>query len=121
MTTTDTTTRAPLWQRGRLVAVGLAGLWVVLAILRPATTFHLAPLIVAGAPSVLTDTRPARSFALEQGLLGLAISGWATLALLWFGALDGPALRPFTSAIQETIVLALAGAVGGAVWSARRR
>lgn len=108
-----------MWEAtsGTLLAFALAGLWVVLGLVRPTTTFHLAPLFIAGVPTLLTEGLATGRLKLERGLVGLAIAGLATLALVRLNALDGPALRPFASAVQETIVLAVVGAMGGVSWS----
>ena len=105
----DTSSSKPV-----LFGVGLALLWAVIATARPETTFHLAPLLVAASPAGLaagTVDRRGAGFLGALGLaLGLAVFGYLVAA----PGLDGPTLGPFTSVIQETILLTLAGAAIGA-------
>ncbi len=96
-------------------AAGLGALWIVVAIVRPGTTFHLAPLLVGGAAPLLAalDRAPRPqvvTLAVMSGALSLAI----TAALAALGAMNGPPLEPFPSPVVEALVLSVAGAVGGA-------
>jgi len=96
----------------------LAVLWAALAIWRPGTTFHLAPLLVAGVVPV-----GAKSLGLGQNLPRLAAIG-GTLALITTGVLSatgrlaGPSLLPSGGAALESVVGALAGAIAG--WAIAR-
>jgi hypothetical protein len=69
----------------------LALLWSVLAVLRPTTTFHLAPLLVAVwlAPS----SRKGLS-RLRMSMAGLLVAVATTGALSLMGLLEGPILLP---------------------------
>lgn len=110
-----TNRRAVPGSPGVVVAIALAVLWVVLGVARPGITYHLAPLLVAAVPSFPAGEAHTAMPAVARGLLGLALSGSASVALVWLGALNGPALDPFTSATQESLVLAVVGAVSGFV------
>lgn len=94
-------------------AIALAVLWIALTIWRPATTFHLAPVLVAGVVPV-----GAKSLGVGQNLSRLAITG-ATLALITTGVLSatgrlaGPSLLPSGGAALESAIGALVGAVFG--------
>ena len=108
---------------GRLVvrrAVGYAGalgvIWLIVAFARPSTTFHLAPLLVAGTlPIVLSSGEPAPGLGRLAGgagigaALGLTFTSILTVA----DRLQGPSLLPAGGAVTESVVFALIGAVGG--------
>lgn len=96
-------------------AAGLAALWLILAVISPGTTYHLAPLLVAATPPVAEVTKnpgesasPGRATAVGGGLALLVA------LLLWIaGALEGPSLLPLGGAVLESVVFAVAGAIGG--------
>ncbi len=106
--------------------VGFAGLWIVLAAVRPGVTFHLAPIIVVAAVPVthrIGSGRPAAPLAMAATVgLGAAL-GLATLALLEAaGGLQGPPLDLFSSvAIESLLGLAVGVVVGSSaeMWPAR--
>jgi hypothetical protein len=94
------------------VAFLFAALWVAVAGLRPDTTFHLAPLIVAAWPA-LTERELAG--AVRMSLLGLFLTLATTTMLFSLGWLDGPSLLPCGGAISESILAGGAGALLGIV------
>lgn len=102
-----------------VVTASMALLWFVVAMLRPGTTIHLGPLVVPLIPTLLAH-RGERSLA--PTLFGAA-SAVAVLGLLTAtGHLDGPALSPFSTAIEESIVfLGIGIALGFASWLVNRR
>lgn len=85
-------------------------LWVVLAVARPSTTFHLAPLIVTAWPAV-GEREPKRAAAMA--VTGLLIAGATILVLSITGMLQGPSLLPWGGSALESVVAATAGAVIG--------
>lgn len=97
------------------IAVGL--LWVALVVWRPTTTWHLAPMLMAGSwPWLLAQARPTRESGgrarvLIAGIAGYGAAGLTTLALSHGGLLRGPTLPGFTSAPAEALILAGAAAV----------
>ena len=103
--------RSLLW--GALLAV----LWVVVALIRPGTTFHLAPFLIAAAPPVLLvldeGTAVTRTAVARVGAIGVGLSLGTALLLLSIGAMDGPAFEPFTSPLVEVLAFATLGAAGG--------
>jgi hypothetical protein len=100
-----------------LLGVGLAVLWVVLGFWRPTTTYHLAPLLIGATPAVFAGgvvDRRAGALLAAAGL-GLALGAFWLLAVV--PGLDGPPVGPFSNAIQESVVLAFVGAVGGGLYA----
>jgi len=102
--------RALVW--GALLAV----LWVVVALVRPESTFHLAPFLIAAAPPVLLvmdDGASARASVLRIGAISAALALGATLLLLGIGAMEGPTFELFSSPLVEAVVFTAVGAVSG--------
>jgi hypothetical protein len=104
-------------RRALIWGVMLAVLWVAVAVLRPATTFHLAPFLIAAAPPVLLvldeGASADRSSVLRIGAISAALSVGTALLLLAIGAMEGPAFEVFPSPLVEAVVFAAAGAIGG--------
>ncbi len=104
-------------RRALMWGVMLAVLWVAVAVLRPATTFHLAPFLIASAPPVLLvldeGASVDRSSVLRIGAIGAALSLGTALLLLAIGAMEGPVFEAFPSPLVEAFVLTAAGAVVG--------
>jgi uncharacterized protein (DUF427 family)/glutaredoxin len=106
----------------------LAGglVWVALAVWRPTTTWHLAPmLLAAAAPWVLAqDLHAADRRALPRlaaaAVAGLLVSLLVTGGLAATGLLRGPSLPGFADPLTESSVFAAAGAVLAAFVGARR-
>lgn len=97
----------------------LAALWVVLAWLNPDLTYHLAPILVAGAFPIGHRLRigqpmnPVQAFATFVGA-NLNV-GVATGILAWADKLRGPSLLPTGGAVMEAFVF---GAVAAGVMAA---
>ena len=91
---------APGEQQTYLVIAGLAGVWVVAALLRPETTFHLGSIILPLIPLVVA-TKDERTKA-----IGVAVGvGAVVIAFLSLtGNLSGPAFEPFPSALAESVL-----------------
>ncbi|MEA2024658.1 MAG: hypothetical protein U9N79_10290 [Actinomycetota bacterium] len=117
-----TDTRRPLmW--GALLAV----LWVAVAILRPGTTFHLAPFLIAAAPPALValDDGATADMAVvvRAGAIAGALSLVTAMLLLAIGAMNGPAFEMFPGPVVEAVVFTAVGAIGGigfGLWRAHR-
>lgn len=90
----------------------MALLWVVVAAIRPATTFHLAPLIVAAWPA-FGERQLERS--ISMALAGGAIAVLTTGLLSVGGLLRGPSLLPWGGSALESLFAAAVGAFVGAV------
>lgn len=105
--------RAAAW------SLGFAVLWLIVAVARPDSTFHLAPLLIAGVAPVVTafdDTAPATKRAVSlAAAIGLSLALVTTLILSAAGHLDGGALEPFSDPVVESVAGALAGGLIG--WS----
>ncbi len=112
-------------------AVVLAVLWLILALINPTTTYHLSPVLVAVAPSVIVRLRSARALSWRWMLTtvasGIVVAGVATVILVLVDALRGPVLAAdFTAspgnAFEETMVAIAIGAIlGGLVAVIGRR
>ena len=100
-------------------------MWVVVALVRSGTTFHLAPILVAAAlpVAVAYDTRDQTSTQdlVLATVVGLAIALVATLILTLADEMTGPSLLPSGGAITEAVVFSLVGALGGFVIAMLRR
>lgn len=112
-------------RRAATISLGLAVLWVVLAFLRSGTTFHLAPILVAGALPVVVafdvqDQISAQHLVLPT-VIGLAGALVTTLILTVADEMTGPSLLPFGGAVTEAAVFSFAGAIGGFMTGALRR
>ena len=94
-----------------------AGLWVAVALIRPTSTFHLSPFLVAAAPPVLLvldeGASADRASVLRVGALSSALSMGAALLLFALGAMDGPVFEVFPSPMVEVLVFTAVGAVSG--------
>jgi|GEM_PF-5736494 len=124
---------------GRLLLTGvgvtliISAMWVVIALLNPTVTYHLSPLLVAAAPSVVARLQAERALPWRQAVIAAAVGGLlagiTTLILVLADALRGPVITAeFTavpgSALAETLVVLAMGAVLGGVFAAinlRRR
>ena len=95
----------------------IASAWVLLALWRPSTTWHLAPLVLSGAwpwlvgQDLRAGDRSAAGRLGGAGAAGAAVAALVTLGLSGAELLRGPALPGFSSATSEALVLAGAGAV----------
>jgi hypothetical protein len=106
------------------ISLGFALLWALLAAVRPGTTFHLAPLLVAAAVPWVhrVQDRPARPAAYRLAAVGTGIAAGTSVLLAIAGRLDGPTLLPFGGALEESLVGAVIGGLAGlAVLAGPRR
>lgn len=123
--TTPAITRPDL-RRVLIWSVALAGLWVVVALVRPTSTFHLAPFLIAAAPPVLFildgDTGADRATVYRLAAVGMAIAVMATFIVAVAGAMQGPAFEGFPGPFVEALVFTAVGTVVGigfALWRMR--
>ena len=97
---TTRTIGTPTERQTYLAIVGLAGVWVVAALLRTETTFHLGPIIL---PLIALLIAPRGSRTKPVGVaVGLGAGIIALLSLT--GNLSGPSFEPFSSAVAESVV-----------------
>ncbi len=123
--TTHVITR-PDFRRAVMWGALFAALWVVVALIRPTSTFHLAPLLTAGAPVVLFDpddsSRSDRAAVIRLGVVSLGLALLATVAVAAIGAMQGPAFGAFPTPLAEAVVFSIAGSAAGiglALWLTR--
>ena len=105
-------------------ALGFALLWAVLAAVRPGTTFHVAPVLVAGAAPLVYRFQggTSRWEAIRLALVGMALAASTTVVLAILGLLGGPTLLPFGDGFVESLAGVAVGGVFGfavAVWPHR--
>jgi len=105
---------------------GLAGLWVVVALIRPTSTFHLAPFLIAAAPTVLftLDGNRRAEWPTVSRLAtgGMALALAAAFAVSVLGAMQGPPFESFSGPLVEAVVFAAVGTgvgIGFAWWRMR--
>ncbi|MDH3426679.1 MAG: hypothetical protein OEM22_08440 [Acidimicrobiia bacterium] len=100
----------------------LAGLWVVLAFIRPESTFHLAPILVGVGFPLGHRLRIRQPLTAGQAIatgIGSAINLAIAIGILtWADKLRGPSLLSFGGAITEAVVFGAVSAVVGAVFAA---
>jgi len=114
--TTQALTRQDL-RRALVWGFALAVLWVVVALIWPTSTFHLAPFLIAAAPPTLfaldenNRTDWTTIFRLAGG--GIAFALAATLVVSALGAMQGPAFEVFSGPFVEAAVFAVVGTVAG--------
>lgn len=105
-------------------AVGLGAVWAVAAALRPDTTYHLAPLLIAATlPFVLVSEQStvAVRVAAAGAAGGVAVALIATIALGMADLLRGPSLLPFGGAVVEAVGFSVGGGAVGMVAALGRR
>lgn len=106
------------WCTGLGLALVVALGWFALAATHPATTYHLAPAVVAAAWPVVRRLRAGRGLpaagALLTSLGSTTIAITTTVLLLARNALAGPALFA-VPVLAETLISAALGAFAGAV------
>lgn len=121
MTTQLARTHADL-HRALVWSAALAGLWVVVAQIRPTSTFHLAPFLIATAPTVLFtldgDRRAEWPSVVRLASGGMVLALAATFVVSILGAMQGPPFEGFSGPVVEAVVFAAVGtAVGiGFAW-----
>ena len=101
--------------------LGFGSLWAVLVVVRPDTTFHLAPPLVAiVVPAVYRFSGgTSRPQALRLVGIGVGIAIATTIVLGLAGLLDGPSLLPFGGAFVESLIGATVGGAVGLVLATR--
>lgn len=111
------TRRLPVGAVGAVWAVGVAVFWVLLSVLQPTTTWHLAPVLIAGVWPWMT-ARNLRSEG-RSGAVGVtlaaagafAVSALATAGLSRADLLRGPTILGLPDPTVESFVLATATVV----------
>lgn len=116
---------APVWREGAFAGAAVAVLWVLLAVWRPETQWHLAPFLAAAAPPWLLARRgeltsalmvAVRQIAVASSLLVLGLTG-----VLWaLDLLRGPVFVGAGPAVLESLVLAVLGPAVVVVLATRR-
>lgn len=100
-----------------IVSAALVLGWVALAAWHPATTYHLAPALVAAAGSVMhrrgVDQPLTRPDATRVAVTGTALALVVTVALDTGGLLRGPTVLGTSAAGAESAVAAVAAGLGG--------
>ena len=89
---------------------GFAMVWALAAVISDGTTFHLAPVIVAGVPAM--SWAGHRMAGLMVGMVGATA---VALLLSLTGLLDGPSLLPFGGALVESVAGAVFGGIVGLI------
>lgn len=89
------------------LAASLGLVWLAGAFMVGGTTFHLAPLLVAGSAAMTGRRSP------QAALVGTGLALLLGVILEMAGRLDGPSLLPWGDATLETNLGALAGGIGG--------
>lgn len=90
-----------------------AALWLVLALRTPTSTFHFAPLIVAGVWPVVRRSMGRRLETTDAAKVAGASGGLAILVgllLFAFDSLRGPSLWADDGALLEVVLFAVLGA-----------
>lgn len=105
-------------------SVAAAAVWLVLALMHPTTTYHLAPLVATLAWPLVVSRHAGRPHRGQDRLLavvgGALLTGAVLVILALAGALDGPALIGSTAA-EESVAMIAAGALVGVAFIRRRR
>lgn len=98
------------WTGGWWAAAVLVA-WVALALWRPATTWHLAPVLLAAAwpwvtgQDVRSGDRSGAARVAWSGLAGFAVTAVAALVLDRADLLRGPTFEGFPDVVTEALVL----------------
>ncbi len=92
----------------------LAAVWAVAAVAQPTSTYHLAPILIAGIVPILARSS-SRSMPrlIASAAAGGAVALVASVALVTFDLLRGPTLLPYGGAFAEAITFTAIGAVAG--------
>ena len=111
---------------GFLAALAAAAVWIFLAQGSPTSTFHFAPLVVAGAWVIfdgISEAGLTQRVILRRAGLGFVIAGLATLLLNGQGNLQGPVFWDSSAdapVVFEHLVFAGLGSAIGAAVALRR-
>ena len=91
-------------------------MWLIAAVLRPEATYYSAPMLVAGAPSVVVVldgvTVPGNQLLVVAAGVGSLVAVAVTGVLTVMGWLRGPPLGSFDSAVGESLAAARLGGSG---------
>ena len=118
-TTTEPTAKGtPPLVTSILLSAGLGLLWILLAASNPDTTYHLAPLLVAGSGPIPMRRPGPRRLGFNVSAIGTAISLAITVLLAAMDKLNGPSLLPFGGAVEEALIFAVVGGLFGLAYSA---
>lgn len=107
-------------------ALAAAVAWIVLAARTPTSTFHFAPLVVAGVWVVhdgYSEAGLTQHRAVNEALVGFGLAVAATLLLEAAGNLTGPVFwqeGPESPVVLEHLMFAAGGAVLGLGMAIRR-
>jgi len=117
--TTQTIARTDI-RRALMWGAMLAVLWMAVAVLRPTSTFHLAPFLIAAAPPVLLVMDDGafadRAAMLRTGAISSVLALGAALLLFTIGSMDGPVFEAFPGPLAEAIAFTAMGAASGIVF-----
>lgn len=103
-------------RRGAFGSLAVALAWVALAAWRPESTYHLAPLVAAGAWPWLLRRGPLRVAPRDAALGAVAATALTIVVgvgLALVGRLDGPTLWGSGHALVEVVIAAPVGATVG--------
>jgi len=102
---------------GAFWTIGLAVIWGLLSVWQPTTTWHLAPVLIAGAwpwmtgPDLRSGARSGAVGLVLAGAGGFAVSVLATAGLDRADLMRGPTILGFPNPTVESVVLAAATVV----------
>lgn len=112
----DTLTNNSQLRSGLLTGALLAGVWAVAAFAQPTSTYHLAPILVAGAvPALGSRRRAPKSHLLTAAVAGGLIAAAASVVLAALDLLRGPTLLPYGGAFAEALTFTVIGVIAGTV------
>ena len=105
-------------RRKALATAGsLATVWVVAAAAQPTSTYHLAPLLLAGSLPV-TAGASGLSERATHAVLGAGLAATVSVALAALGWMLGPTLLPYGGPLAEALTFAAVGSVAGSLLTA---
>jgi len=90
-----------------LLTAGIAVVWIVAALLRSETTFHLGPIILPLVPLIVAP----RAERVKAIVVALAMGAGVIALLSPTGNLSGPSFEPFPSALAESMVTLAASGI----------
>ena len=99
-----------------LTVAGFIGLWVILALVSPTRTLHLAPVAVGLWPvlgSVIEKPSLATIHRIGLTGIGIGLAAITTLVLTLAGGLEGPSLLSSGGAPLEAYVFAVVAGLTG--------
>ncbi|MGH3951381.1 MAG: hypothetical protein ACRDSE_20065 [Pseudonocardiaceae bacterium] len=105
------------WWTGLPFLLGIAAVWLTLAVTSPSTTYHFAPMIMAAAVPVARRSRTGGRLAWRElavaAAAGVVASLSVTILLVSLDALSGPTFFGTPGAVRETLVMTGLGALIG--------